>query len=58
MQVVSGPTGREHVHFEAPVADRLPVEYARLPRLVQCSDGGDQVISPPWPTSGSYDPPV
>jgi Fic family protein len=26
MQVVSGPIGREHVHFEAPAADRLPAE--------------------------------
>ena len=26
MQVVSGPIGKERVHFEAPAADRLPVE--------------------------------
>jgi Fic family protein len=26
MQVVSGPMGREHVHFEAPKADRLDLE--------------------------------
>jgi Fic family protein len=26
MQVVSGPIGREHVHFEAPAANRLPAE--------------------------------
>nr|WP_256444914.1 Fic family protein [Xanthobacter sp. YC-JY1] len=26
MQVVSGPIGREHVHFEAPRAERLPAE--------------------------------
>lgn len=28
MQVVSGPYGREHVHFEAPAADRLGAEMA------------------------------
>ena len=26
MQVVSGPVGREHVHYEAPTADRVPRE--------------------------------
>lgn len=30
MQVVSGPLGRERVHFEAPSADRLENEMARL----------------------------
>ena len=30
MQVVSGPIGREKVHFEAPVADRLENEMARF----------------------------
>lgn len=28
MQVVSGPIGRERVHFEAPVADRIPTEMS------------------------------
>lgn len=28
MQVVSGPEGRQRVHFEAPPADRLPAEMA------------------------------
>jgi Fic family protein len=28
MQVVSGPIGRERVHFEAPAAERLPAEMA------------------------------
>src|ERR1700679_601688 len=28
MQVVSGPIGRERVHFEAPAAGRLPAEMA------------------------------
>lgn len=30
MQVVSGPVGRERVHFEAPVADRLEQEMRRF----------------------------
>jgi Fic family protein len=30
MQVVSGPIGKERVHFEAPAADRLPGEMALL----------------------------
>ncbi len=30
MQVVSGPVGRERVHFEAPSADRLPEEMRRF----------------------------
>ena len=30
MQVVSGPVGRRKVHFEAPPADLLPAEMARL----------------------------
>lgn len=30
MQVVSGPVGRRHVHFEAPPAERLEAEMTRL----------------------------
>jgi len=30
MQVVSGPVGRQKVHYEAPPADRLPTEMARF----------------------------
>jgi Fic family protein len=30
MQVVSGPLGREKVHYEAPAADRLPQEMAKF----------------------------
>ena len=39
MQVVSGPIGRERVHFEAPAADRLDAEMARFPGLVRSADG-------------------
>ena len=35
MQVVSGPVGRERVHFEAPAAARLEREDGSLPRVVQ-----------------------
>jgi Fic family protein len=30
MQVISGPPGRQRVHFEAPPAERLPAEMQRL----------------------------
>lgn len=30
MQVVSGPAGRQHVHYEAPPADRFDAEIGRL----------------------------
>lgn len=30
MQVVSGPIGREKIHYEAPAASRLPAEMAKL----------------------------
>lgn len=30
MRVVSGPVGRQHVHFQAPPADRLEAEASRL----------------------------
>ena len=30
MQVVSGPIGKERVHYQAPTADRLPAEMARF----------------------------
>jgi Fic family protein len=32
MQVVSGPIGRQRVHFEAPPAERLPAETDRFRR--------------------------
>ena len=35
MQVVSGPMGKEHVHFEAPKADRLDAGNEGIPRLVR-----------------------
>lgn len=37
MQVVSGPMGRQRVHFEAPPADRLDAEMARFVEWVDAS---------------------
>lgn len=42
MQVVSGPMGREQVHFEAPSADRLDHEMAAFLKWFE----GDQKIDP------------
>lgn len=39
MQVVSGPMGREHVHFEAPSAHRVPEEMARFFEWFNTDDG-------------------
>ena len=39
MQVVSGPIGRERVHYEAPAAARLDAEMQRVPRVVQRERG-------------------
>ena len=33
MQVVSGPVGRERVHYEAPTADRLDAETSPMPTM-------------------------
>jgi Fic family protein len=39
MQVVSGPIGRQRVHFEAPPADRLEAETNRLLEWVNAESG-------------------
>jgi Fic family protein len=39
MQVVSGPIGRQRVHFEAPPADRLDLEMARLLAWIDQASG-------------------
>jgi Fic family protein len=44
MQVVSGPIGREHVHFEAPTAERLPAEMRAFLAWFNATDGVDPVI--------------
>jgi Fic family protein len=43
MQVVSGPIGRQRVHFEAPPADRLEAETARFLNWIN-SDSGEPAI--------------
>jgi Fic family protein len=44
MQVVSGPMGRERVHYEAPAAFLLDSEMARFLDWVNRDDGEDPVI--------------
>ncbi|WP_288804743.1 Fic family protein [uncultured Novosphingobium sp.] len=44
MQVVSGPIGRERVHYEAPAAPRLPDEMAALLDWMERDAGIDPVI--------------
>ena len=44
MQVVSGPVGREQVHFEAPPAERLDQEMKRFLEWFNASDEMDGVL--------------
>ncbi len=44
MQVVSGPIGRETVHYQAPGHDRLKREMARFLRCCNASSGMDPVV--------------
>jgi Fic family protein len=44
MQVVSGPIGRERVHFEAPAADRLQHEVAVFLDWFEAANGIDPVL--------------
>lgn len=44
MQVVSGPTGRERVHFEAPDADRLASEMKLFIKWFNSSESIDPVL--------------
>jgi Fic family protein len=44
MHVVSGPIGRERVHFEAPVAARVPGEMATFIAWCNAADGMDAVL--------------
>lgn len=44
MQVVSGPVGREHVHFEAPAAKRLETEMKAFLDWFNAEQGQDPVI--------------
>ena len=44
MQVVSGPIGKEWVHFQAPAADRLPVEMSLFLDWFNGPTAGDPVL--------------
>ena len=44
MQVVSGPYGRERVHYEAPGARRVDKEMREFLRWFNASDGTDLVV--------------
>ncbi|MFG1394823.1 Fic family protein [Xanthobacter agilis] len=44
MQVVSGPIGREHVHFEAPGAERLPAEMQAFLAWFNAPSSTDPVL--------------
>jgi Fic family protein len=44
MQVVSGPIGRERIHFEAPAADRLDREVALFLKWFNADDDLDPVL--------------
>ena len=44
MQVVSGPIGRENVHFEAPTADKLDQNMTAFLEWFEASNGVDPVV--------------
>jgi Fic family protein len=44
MQIVSGPIGRERVHYEAPAAERLEVEMSAFLNWVNSEDSTDPVL--------------
>ena len=44
MQVVSGPTGRERIHYEAPHAKKLPTEMRKFLMWFNSKDHMDEVL--------------
>src|SRR5690242_12141130 len=44
MRVLSGPMGKEHVHFEAPKAARLAVEMRRFLHWFETGSAVDPVV--------------
>lgn len=48
MQVISGPVGREKIHFEAPPSDRVPEEMAKFIKWFNdTAPGGSREITKP-----------
>jgi Fic family protein len=44
MQVVSGPIGKERIHFQAPAADQLPAEMAKFLGWFNAPSSSDPVL--------------
>ncbi|MDR0350905.1 MAG: Fic family protein [Coriobacteriales bacterium] len=44
MEVVSGPIGREKVHYRAPAPERVPAEMARFLAWFNSGDGPEEVL--------------
>lgn len=45
MQVISGPMGKETIHFEAPEASRLKIEMQHFLKWVNSQNGNDPVLN-------------
>ena len=53
MEVVSGPVGKERVHFQAPAAARLDAEMRAFLHWFNATAAIDPVLRPGWLISGS-----
>lgn len=51
MQVISGPVGRESVHFQAPTADQVDSEMSQFLEWFNTNADGDPVLV-------RHDPPI
>ena len=58
MQVVSGPVGREKVHYEAPPASRVPEEMKKFLRWFAKPGDVDPLLLPALPSAVRHDRPV
>ncbi|MCC3154383.1 DUF4172 domain-containing protein [Hymenobacter sp. BT770] len=52
MQVLSGPLGRERVHYEAPPAEGLDAQMQQFLAWLNADQGLDPSSRPGWPISG------
>ncbi len=57
MQVVSGPVGRERVHYEAPAADRLDAEAMRVRNRTKGWKAAEAAQNPPPAPAAPTPPP-